>query len=232
MKSVRARCGRELLRLLGQGSLPPLLNYISSIPPKKLVSPLIRSFYKPDGVERWLAIRVFGKVVAAISSREMEQARVIMRRLMWSLNDESGGIGWGAPEAMAEAMAQNGALAKEYARILLSYVAEDGNFLEYLPLRRGALWGLYRLAEARPEIFREIEAWKILKKYLSDADAESRALAILALSYSGRKELCDDMANNLSDRREVTLFLSDGFKKTSVADAAVLALHFLSCEER
>lgn len=25
----------------------------------------------------------------------MDSARIVMRRLMWSLNDESGGIGWG-----------------------------------------------------------------------------------------------------------------------------------------
>jgi hypothetical protein len=43
-----------------------------------------------------------GEVMAHLADKDMESARVIMRRLMWSLNDESGGIGWGAPEAMGE----------------------------------------------------------------------------------------------------------------------------------
>jgi len=58
----------------------------------------------------------------------MESARVIMRRLMWSLNDESGGIGWGAPEAMGEIMARHEQLTKEYSAILGSYIREDGKF--------------------------------------------------------------------------------------------------------
>jgi len=36
---------------------------------------------------------------------------------MWSLNDESGGIGWGAPEAMGAIMARHTGLADEYANI-------------------------------------------------------------------------------------------------------------------
>ena len=224
--------GRELSKLLSKGSLPSVLQYVHAYPPKKLISPLIKNFYRPEGLDRWLAIRAFGKVVSALADEDMEDARVVIRRLMWSLNDESGGIGWGAPEAMAEAMVQNETLAREYARILLSYVWEDGNFLEHLPLRRGALWGLYRLAKKRTDIFREIKAWKILSKYLSDPDAESRALAILALGFSGEKSLCDEIANNLSDRRIVTLFLEDKFEEISIAEAAAMALETLPCKDR
>ena len=44
-------------------------------------------------------------VVSRLADSDMEAARVIMRRLMWNLNDESGGIGWGSPEAMGEILA-------------------------------------------------------------------------------------------------------------------------------
>ncbi len=220
---------RKLSALLKAGSLPSLLELVDRLPPKKLISPLIRSFYKPEGHERWLAIRAFGRAVSRLAQEDMEQARIVMRRLMWSLNDESGGIGWGAPEAMAEAMAQNGTLAKEYARILLSYIWEEGNFLEHLPLRRGALWGLYRLAETRTDIFREIEAWKILKPYLTDDDPESRVLAIMAASYSGVKELCKDLEKSLADNREVQIFTGEDFEEISVSQAARDAMNRLSC---
>ncbi len=231
MTSFSNKDRRKLSKLLKAGKLSPVLEYVSNVPPKKVLSTLIRSFYQPEGLERWIAIRAFGTVVARLARQDMEEARIVMRRLMWSLNDESGGIGWGAPEAMAEAMAQDETLAREYARILLSYVWEDGNYLEHLPLRRGALWGLYRLAQTRPEIFKEIEAWRILKGYLTDKDAESKALAILALGYSGNKELCDEIANNLSDRRTVQLFINDTLKELSVADAAAMSLDRLSCSD-
>jgi hypothetical protein len=84
----------------------------------------------------------------------MESARVVMRRLMWNLNDESGGIGWGSPEAMGEITAGHGRLADEFAGILISYINPAGNFLEHELLQRGSLWGVGRLAHARPLLAR------------------------------------------------------------------------------
>ena len=51
-----------------------------------------------------------GAVVANLAEKDMESARVVMRRLMWSLNDESGDIGWSRPEAMGEIIASHGDL--------------------------------------------------------------------------------------------------------------------------
>ena len=73
----------------------------------------------------------------------------MMRRLMWTLNDESGGIGWGSPEAMGEAMARNATLTREYAAIFASYLNPEGNYLEHAILQRGVLWGAARLARRR-----------------------------------------------------------------------------------
>ncbi len=221
---------QEIKALLDDNDLLHLLKFIQTVPPKKVVQPLIQTFYRADSLQRWHAITAFGKVMNRIAREEMEDARIIMRRLMWSLNDESGGIGWGAPEAMAEAMANHPGLAEEYSRILLSYIWEEGNYLEYLPLRRGALWGLMRLAQSRPEVLNEIDySTDLLKDYLADQDAESRALAALALGFMGRQEFCDEIASMLSDRRRFELYLDNKLNKTSVADAAALALEHLKC---
>ena len=93
-----------------------------------------------------------GYAVDELARADREAARVVMRRLMWNLNDESGGIGWGVPEATGEIMARNPVLAEEYASILISYLREDGNFLEMEPLQCGILWGLHRLNTCRPGI--------------------------------------------------------------------------------
>jgi hypothetical protein len=128
------------------------LEGVLAIDARVAVSPLISLIQSPDETLRGRAVRALGRVVAALARENLESARVVMRRLMWSLNDESGGIGWGAPEAMGEIMAQSEPLAREYARILLSYVDENGNYLEYEPLRRGALEGIRRLSEVRPHL--------------------------------------------------------------------------------
>jgi hypothetical protein len=104
---------------------------------------------------------------------------------MWMLNDESGGIGWGAPEAMAEIMARHAGLAAEYAHILVANMREEGNFLELPMLQRGLLWGIGRLAGVRPELMRARKAGRYLPPYLDSADPEVRGRAIWALGQLG-----------------------------------------------
>lgn len=122
--------------------------------PKELIGPLF-SLLLHSGELRWHAVTALGLTVARMADQRMEDARVVMRRLIWNLSEESGNLGWGAPEAMGEIMAQREKLAQEYNRCLISYILQTGrddNFMDHLPLRRGAYWGVARLAQARPEL--------------------------------------------------------------------------------
>ncbi len=116
------------------------------ISPAKSINSLFSFIQSSNEAIKWRAVRAMGQVAAQRASQNLDSARVVMRRLMWSLNDESGGIGWGAPEAMGEIMAQDRRLYDEYYKIVLSYLDEDGNFLEYEPLRKGAIWAVERLS--------------------------------------------------------------------------------------
>jgi hypothetical protein len=149
------------------------------IPPQKIISPLLCFLYETDELIRWRAVRGVGITVSALAEEDLEAARIIMRRFIWSLNDESGGIGWGAPEAMGEIMAENGTLAGEYHRILVSYIDENGNPLENDELERGVMWAIGRLARKRPELFRE-KTRPILAQ-LNSADPAKRGLALRTL---------------------------------------------------
>jgi hypothetical protein len=176
---------RRVRELLSSEDFEQVLSELRKISPCKAINPLISVFYDSDPELRQKAINAFGQIVADLANEDMEAARVVMRRLMWTLNDESGGIGWGAPEAMAEAMACHPRLAEEYVHILLSYIREDGNFLEYEPLRRGALWGIGRLAQVYPEMLIELDAAKYIRPYLEDDDDSSMELSALALRMLG-----------------------------------------------
>lgn len=181
---------RRVRELLSSEDFEQVLSELRKISPRKAINPIISIFYDSDPELRQKAINAFGQVVADLANKDMEAARVVMRRLMWTLNDESGGIGWGAPEAMAEAMACHPCLAEEYVRILLSYIREDGNFLEYEPLRRGALWGIGRLAQIYPEMLIELNAAKYIRLYLEDDDESSRKLSAWALKMLGDETDC------------------------------------------
>ncbi len=156
-----------------------------TMPPRRAANRLIRLFYSQDERLRWGAIDAFGEVVGALAHEDPEAARIFMRRLMWSLNDESGGIGWGAPEAMASVMVNSREMATEYGPILVSYVKEDGNFLEYPPLRVGAMWGLAITSRQHPDIMSDVGLCDALNPYLSQGDLLEMVLAIIAVKAAG-----------------------------------------------
>lgn len=60
-----------------------------------------------DDQVRWRAVKGLGLVTALLYERDPEQARRVLRQLIWNLNEESGGIGWGMPEAFGEILAHN-----------------------------------------------------------------------------------------------------------------------------
>lgn len=125
--------------------------------PQQTISPLFAALYSPSQAIRWHAVSCLGIAAAELARQGSEPVRIVLRRCTWSLNDESGGIGWGAPETMAEILANVPHLAEEYASILVSFILKREqacNFLEYAPLREGAYWGVARLAQARPDLIR------------------------------------------------------------------------------
>ena len=98
-----------------------------------------------DEERRWRAIRALGLVTARMYDREPEQARRVVRQLIWNLNEESGGIGWGMPEAFGEILALREELAVEYGSILACYLIEPERSLDHEDLQRGVIWALGRL---------------------------------------------------------------------------------------
>ncbi len=140
------------------GELDKALTEVADLPARQAINPLIGLYCSGDERLRWRAISATGLLVSRLAASDMESGRVIVRRLMWSLNDESGGIGWGAPEAMGEIMARHLGLAREYACILISYLDKNGNYLELPALQEGVLWGLARLAEVRADLLAPVPA--------------------------------------------------------------------------
>jgi HEAT repeat protein len=173
----------QVLTLLRSDDVEPALETLCRFPPRKVVNPLFSFLYHPDVKVRWRAVEAMGLVVARLADQDRESARVVMRRLMWNLNDESGGIGWGSPEAMGAILARHDGLAEEYAPILISYTREDGNYLEHEILQRGLLWGIGRLAEVRPRLLTGTEHYLI--PYLKSPDAAVRGLAARAAGCLG-----------------------------------------------
>jgi len=70
--------------------------------------------------------------------------------LMWNLNEESGGIGWGCPEAMGETMARSARWPGNTGASSFPYLNPEGNFIDHPALQEGVSVGHGRLAHANP----------------------------------------------------------------------------------
>jgi hypothetical protein len=218
-KSYRGRkLKQKVLELLNSEDFSEALLTLNSFPARRVVNPLFALLCSMEPQVRWRAITAMGAVVANLAQRDMESARVIMRRMIWNLNDESGGIGWGLPEAMGEVMARHEGLAREYVNILLSYIRADGNFLEHEPLQRGVLWGLGRLAQTRPELLQQ--AVPHLQPFLSSEDATLRGLAAWSMGLLTAGQDAPGLEVLKSDDTEVALYLNGIERTYRVGDLA------------
>ncbi len=174
--------GRQLKKtvfeLLQHPEFDTSVQQICRLPHRRVVNPLFSFLYSLDNTVRWRTVSAMGAVISLLAEEEMESARIVMRRFIWNLNDESGGIGWGSPEAMGETMALSQSLADQYAAILVSYIRPDGNYLEHEDLQTGVLWGIGRLAHARPA--HAADAVPFLRAYMQSAKPAHRGLAAWA----------------------------------------------------
>ena len=208
----------KIRKLLLQQNIESGLAEIGRMPARKAINPLFSFLCSLDELLKWRAVTAMGEVVDRLANTDMESARVIMRRYMWQLNDESGGIGWGCPEAMGEIMARNESLAGEFWCILISYIRPDGNYLEHEVLQRGALWGVGRLAHARPQLLKTSVDY--LHPYMQAEDPYLRGLAAWAAGALQNKNT-EVLLNALKeDGAKLSIFLDGQLIRCSVAELA------------
>ncbi len=190
--------------------------------PRMILNVLLAFLCSTDESLKWKSVEAVGSLVAKAAEEDMESARVMMRRFMWNLNDESGGIGWGIPEAMGEILARHDALADEYLHILVSYVREDGNPLDNPLLGRGALWGLGRVAQTKPERLKD--SYGCFLPYLDCRDPFLRGLSAWILGSLGAKEAGSALISLTSDSSEIRIYLDHQLVTRRVGDLAKEAL--------
>ena len=211
VKILESSCDyHDLLKLSG-GSLLRLINTLFSF------------LYHKNPVIKWNAVIAMGSAVSNLAETDMEPARNIIRRLMWNLNDESGGIGWGSVEAMGDILAKNRSLALEYWPVLLSYAREDGNFQGHELMQRGVLWGIGRFCQSWPEMPGD-DAAKYLMPFLGSDDAHVRGLAALIMGDLKAEGSISRLEEMKADESIVQVFIKDKLVDICVKDLAEEAL--------
>lgn len=225
---------KQVLALLAESDLNVIHKELGQLMAKDVVNVLFSGICRSEEPVRWHAVSAMGTLVARLANEDMEEGRIIMRRMLWSLNDESGGIGWGAPESMAEIMSLHDGLAREYVHMLISYMREDGeeiwqdgNYLEHEILQQGLMWGAGRLAISRRQLVLEKGMEQDLPPYLDAADGTVRGLAARAMGLLDTAASLDRLHELRTDDFLVRLYEDGRLSTVTVGELAGQALQRL-----
>jgi hypothetical protein len=181
----------------------------------KLVNVLISLSYNKDTDLSWRAIEATGIVSKKIAESDTETVRNIVGRLLWMLRDESGGIGWSAPEMLGEIVRNNPELCADIAPIILSFHYEH-------MLTAGSLRATGRIGKIDDEMI--AYAIPIVLSYLNSDDNNIRGHAVYALGELGANGMKDRLESLTGDNGKL-LFYEEGFlKEVSVGELASRAL--------
>jgi len=140
---------------------------------------LFSLLFDPDELLRWRAVEAAGQMAGVMAQAGLESVREVLRRVLWLMNDESGGVLWQGPEILGEILVQVPDLRAEFAPLLPPYLEQE-------PFKRGAAWALARLARVQPALWQGRE--EELSTALADPDPFVRAHVAVALEALGRPE--------------------------------------------
>ena len=220
MKPYGRKVKKEVGTLLADFTRTEALQRLEKIPDEQLVGHLFSHFYSLDELVKFRSVTAMGNLALRISGKSMEKARVILRRLMWNLNDESGGIGWGSPEAMGEILSLSPELALEFKSILFSYLDHRGNHIEHEMLQRGVLWGVGTYLATAPMDLTEVTKSQLFS-HLHSKDAVKRGFAIRALINANSFDCQIVPEHILHDQEVVNIYTGWNFIETRISDMSL-----------
>lgn len=180
---------------------------------KRVFRILISLAYDKTELICWRAIEAIGKAAGALKKKDPDFVRNIVQRLLWSLSEESGGIGWSAPDMLGEIVINAPDVFPDIPPIILSFNEEES----FLP---GVLRAMGRIAEAGINGLDRSLCRDIIIRSLNDKSPFVRGIAIWAASMLKMMELKDRVSSLLKDDDSFLLYEDHGLKEISVKEMA------------
>jgi len=212
---VRFTLGKTLRQLLDQGRLEKIADM--ALRKKRVLGSLVALTFDVDPRIGWRAVEAIGIAADRVAERDPDYVRGQLRRLYWLISEESGGICWHAPEAMAEIIRQRPVLFEDYGVIVISLLTEMAEEdLEHF--RPGILWAIGRLADVIPDHVAEVIPEIVAS--IDHADPQVCGMAVWCLGKSGKSHLFRNRPELLYDQRPVDLYEDGNINRTSVGGLA------------
>jgi AraC family transcriptional regulator of adaptative response/methylated-DNA-[protein]-cysteine methyltransferase len=201
----------RLRKLLEQGDLEGIVEMAAA--KRRVLGSLVSLTYDPDPQIGWRAVEALGAAARDVAHEDPDCVREHLRRLYWLISEESGGICWHAPAAMAEIVRQAPRTFADYIPIvvyLISYMAEED--LDHF--KADVLWAIGRLGSLASDHIPEVEP--AVTSALDDSDPQVRGAAVWCLARVGRATTLADRPDLLSDEGPVALYEDGSLQHTSV----------------
>jgi len=215
MRNAKA-AAKELL--LG-GRYPEILSRLGE--KRKTVRVLRSLLYEDEPLVKWRAVTMFGWLAR-------EKPKLIdseVDRLIWSLNDEAGSIGRGAPETLGEIVRNNARLGRDGGKIVAHYIEDPETCRP--PNRNpeiliGVLWAIGRMGERRPDDVEDVLA--AVGNFYDDPDPNVRGHAVWALGRILRPGSGEFIRNRTGDPGRVLVYEDGELRACTVGELTREAL--------
>jgi hypothetical protein len=193
---------------------------------RRALAILVRLSYDKETLVAWRAIKAVGLVAKAHVKTDHEFLRETVRKLLWSVSDESGGIGWSAPELLGEIVSAD---PKKFADVipLIAQVYE----VEEEVFRPGVVYALSRIAETAPEQVAVYQ--KIVIMSLTDKNPLVKIYGLELLeriwqtiinenlwSYEYRGRIMGLVESTNFDQNEAWIYINNGFIRLEVGEVS------------
>lgn len=138
---------------------------------RKVLSQLIRLTYDKETLMGWRAIKATGLAAREMMANDYPFLRETCRKLLWSLSDESGEIGWSSPELLGEIVSAD----PDKFRDIIPLIAEV-YALEETVFRAGVLYALVSIGQVDPGLILPFK--NLVFKGMTDSDPIVRVYAL------------------------------------------------------
>jgi vesicle coat complex subunit len=184
---------------------------------KRVLPSLVSLTYDQDPQIAWRAVEAVGVAGSSIAENDPDFVREHLRRLQWLISEESGGVCWHAPEAMAEIVRNRPQLFSDYIPIVICLIETiETEDLEHF--RPGTLRAIGRLADVASDDDDVPTVLAAIESALSDPNPQARGMAVWCLGQLGRTEILADEPALQTDGAAVELYENGFITSTTVAE--------------
>lgn len=176
---------------------------------KGVIKCLISLAYEKEDVVSWRAMEALGLVARKFSPEKIEVIRDTIRRLLWSMGEESGGIGWSSAEMLGEIIMNNPDAFSDIIPIVWSFREEE-------MFRSGVVWAMGRIASVRPDLVGFVLS--DLGLMLKDDKSAVRGYAAWLMGMLAEKDEREVLRELIDDNSRICFYRKGELTETTVGE--------------